>query len=162
VHGLAWMDHQWGDMGGSSVRGWTWMALQLDDHADLSLVNERATSTRYAFRRWTMALLPGGRQVFVPQAIIMPLGTWRSPTTRTLYPSGWRVRVPALRLDVVVQPTVHDQEMSDPFTVLGHHTTYWEGSCTVVGTHAGHPVRGKAYTELTGFSPPPPEPQASH
>ena len=105
VHGIAWMDHQWGSSAGDAVRGWDWMALQLDDHTDLSLTNER---TAAGVVRWAMALLPDGRQVFVPGAIIVPLGRWRSPTTGIVYPSDWRVRVPGLRLDVVVRPTVRD------------------------------------------------------
>ena len=154
VHGTAWSDHQWGDMGGSSVKGWDWMALQLDDGTDLSIVNERPAS--FTQSRWAMAQLPDNRQLFMPGATITPLGQWRSPHTGTLYPSGWRVRVLRLRLDVVVQPAIHDQEMVDNYGVHGYRSSYWEGSCTVTGTRAGHVVRGKAYTELTGYNAPPP------
>jgi predicted secreted hydrolase len=153
VHGLAWMDHQWGSSAGDAVRGWDWMALQLDDQTDLSLTNERTTA---GVVRWAMALLPDGRQVFVPGALITPLGRWRSPTTGIVYPSGWRVRVPGLRLDVLVRPTVRDQEMADSLVVSGYRSSYWEGSGTVAGTRAGHRVTGKAYTELTGYGTPPP------
>ena len=48
-----------------------------------------------------------------------PLGSWRSPHTGIRYPSSWRVRVPRLGLDVVVRPTIEDQEVTDPFAVLG-------------------------------------------
>lgn len=158
VQGIAWMDHQWGDMGGSSVRGWDWMALQLDDHTDLSLVNERTTNPRYRFSHWTMAMLPDNRQMYVPQATIIPLGVWHSPSTGIVYPSGWRVRVSKLQLDVIVRPTVRDQEMYDTFMVSGYRSSYWEGSCTVTGIRAGHHVTGKAYTELTGYGQLPPMP----
>jgi len=67
--------------------------------------------------------------------------------------------VPALQLDVTVTPTVRDQEMWDPFAVMGYHSSYWEGSCTVVGTRAGHRVTGHGYTELTGYGSRPPSPQ---
>ena len=153
VQGLVWMDHQWGSSTGDAVRGWDWMALQLDDHTDLSLTNER---TAAGVVRWAMALLPDGRQIFVPGALITPLGRWRSPTTGVVYSSGWRVRVPGLRLDVVVRPTVRDQEMADSLAVSGYRSSYWEGSDTVAGTRAGHQVTGKAYTELTGYGTPPP------
>lgn len=153
VHGVAWADHQWGDMGGSSVRGWDWMALQLDDHTDVNMVNERPAI--FSRSRWAMALLPDNRQIFMHDAIITPLGHWRSPHTGTVYPSGWRVRVPHLRLDVVVRPTMLDQEMVDSYIVHGYKDSYWEGSCTVSGTRDGRPVHGKAYTELTGYGTPP-------
>jgi predicted secreted hydrolase len=160
VHGIAWMDHQWGDMENSSVHGWDWMALQLGDHTQINMVNERAGSPTYPFRQWAQALLPNSRQVFVPTDVtITPLGRWRSPHTGTLYPSGWHVRIPRLQLDVVVRPTMRDQEMVDRISVSGYRDSYWEGSCTVVGTRAGHRVSGKAYAELTGYGSPPPATQ---
>lgn len=157
VAGTAWMDHQWGTMSASNVTGWDWMEMQLGDHTDLSLVDERPASVLDA--RWTMALLPDGRQQFVPQAIITPLGRWRSPHTGVTYPSGWRVRVPKLRLDVVVTPTIPDQEVWDGYAVGGYRQSYWEGSCTITGTRAGRRITGKGYTELTGYGTPPPAPQ---
>jgi len=151
VHGVVWNDHQWGDMGGSSVKGWDWMALRLSDGTDMSLVNERPATAPYA--TWAQALLPDNTQRFVRQAIITPLSTWKSAASGVTYPAAWRVRVPRLKLDVVVRPTVADQEMTDT-GFLGFRKSYWEGSCTVTGTRDGRPVSGKAYTELTGYDTP--------
>ncbi len=148
VQGTTWNDHQWGDMGGSSVKGWQWMALQLGDGTDLSLVNERPASAPYA--TWAQALLSDDSQRFVREAVITPLGSWRSPVTGTTYPMGWHVRVPRLGLDVTVRPTFPDQEMNDN-GFLGFKKSYWEGSCAVTGTRDGRPISGKAYTELTGY-----------
>jgi len=152
VHGVVWNDHQWGNMGGTSVRGWDWMALQLGDGADISLVNQHPDTFRDS--RWAQALLPDGAQRYVRDATITPLEHWRSPVTGITYPSAWRVRVLSLRLDVVVRPTIHDQEMVDSYGSIGVSSSYWEGSCTVTGTRAGHKVSGKAYTELTGYGAP--------
>ena len=152
VHGVVWNDHQWGNMGGTSVHGWDWMALQLNDGADISLVNEHPAN--FADSKWVQALLPDNTQRYVHDATITPLAHWRSPTTHITYPSEWRVRVPSLRLDVVVRPTIHDQEMVDSYGSIGVSSSYWEGSCTVTGTRAGHAVSGKAYTELTGYGAP--------
>ncbi len=157
VHGIAWNDHQWGNMQQSNVIGWQWMALQLSDGADVSLVNERPHTS--IDNDWAQGLLPDGRQVYTPRATITVLDHWRSPVTHTVYPSLWRVRVPALRLDVTVRPTIHGQEVIDRFAVNGWLFSYWEGSCTITGTRAGHPVGGKAYTELTGYGAPPTIPQ---
>src|ERR671936_1637342 len=107
------------------------MSLQLYGQTDLSLTYDR---TAAGVVRWAMALLPDGRQVFVPDALIAPLGRWRSPITGVVYPSGWRVRVPGLRLDVVVRPTVRDQEIADSLMVPGYRSSYWEGTGTLVGT----------------------------
>jgi len=87
-----------------------------------------------------------------------PLGQWRSPTTHTVYPSGWHVRVPSLKLDVIVHPTVKDQELVDSWSVMGYRTAYYEGNCTVSGTHAGHHVSGTTYTELIGYGVPSQQP----
>ncbi len=152
VHGVVWNDHQWGNMGGTSVRGWDWMALQLNDGADISLVNEHPDTFRDS--RWAQALLPDNTQHYVRDATITPLEHWRSPVTHIVYPSAWRVRVPSLQLDVVVRPTIHDQEMVDSYGSIGVSSSYWEGSCTVTGTRAGHKIGGKAYTELTGYGAP--------
>lgn len=148
VHGVVWNDHQWGDMGGSSVKGWQWMALQLNDGTDMSLVNERPAGVPYA--AWAQALLPDDTQRFAREAIITPLALWRSPASGVTYPMGWRVRAPRQGLDVVVRPTFSDQEMVDR-GFLGFKKSYWEGSCTVKGTRDGRPVAGKAYVELTGY-----------
>jgi len=152
VRGVVWNDHQWGNMGGTSVHGWDWMALQLSDGADISLVVEHPNTFRDS--RWAQTLLPDNAQHYVHDVTVTPLAHWRSPTTHILYPSAWRVRAPRLRLDVVVRPTIHDQEMVDRFGSIGVNSSYWEGSCTVTGTRAGHAVSGKAYTELTGYGAP--------
>lgn len=146
VQGIAWMDHQWGTWPALSLAGWTWMALQLDDGADISLVNENPATLPQS--RWAMGLLPDGRQVYVPDATITPLGSWRSSHTGVRYASGWHVTVPRLHLDVLVRPTVRDQELVDRWGDSRFFSSYWEGSCVVTGTRAGHRVTGKAYTEI--------------
>ncbi len=157
VRGIAWNDHQWGNMQQSNVIGWQWMALQLSDGADVSLVNERPYTS--IDNDWAQGLLPDGRQVYTPRAVITVLDHWRSPATHTVYPSLWRVQVPALWLDVTVRPTIHDQEVIDRFAVNGWLFSYWEGSCTIMGMRAGHRISGKAYVELTGYGAPPTIPQ---
>ncbi len=154
VHGIAWMDHQWGNWNQAMVLGWDWMGIQLGDHTALNLMNQRVLDAGPV--QWTMTQLPDGRQRYEPQVSITPLGHWRSSVTGVTYTAGWRVRVPDLRLDLIVRPTVADQEMWDPFVVLGYHSSYWEGSCTVSGSHDGRPVSGLAYVELTGYGAIPP------
>ncbi len=148
VHGVSWMDHQWGRWSTRSVTGWTWMGVQLDDGTTVDLAVGR-THTGIAGGSGATALLPDNRQVTVTAVTISPLGTWRSPRTGTTYPSGWHVVAPSLRLDLIVHPAVRDQEVVDTNALV--HESYWEGSCTVTGTHAGRPITGKSYTELVGY-----------
>ncbi len=58
------------------------------------------------------------------------LGTWKSPASGAVYPSGWRVRVPSEGLDVTITPLLRDQELIDQQL----HVAYWEGDCDLSGT----------------------------
>lgn len=156
VHGIAWMDHQWGRWSAISVqaptiRDWQWMGMQLNDGTGINLAVQ---DTDRGPLGGAAVLLPSNRQMSFQGVQITRLGTWRSAATGTLYPSGWRVRIPRLRLDVVVRPTLRDQELVAGFPVFGYRLNYWEGDCTVTGTRAGQPVAGATYTELIGFGSP--------
>jgi predicted secreted hydrolase len=60
------------------------------------------------------------------------------------YPSGWRLRVPSLSLEVAVQPVLADQELRGT-------PRYWEGAVDVGGTRAGERLGGRGYVELVGY-----------
>ena len=64
---------------------------------------------------------------------------------RVRYPSGWRVRVPSLSLDVAVHPVLADQELRGT-------PRYWEGAVDVSGTRAGASLGGRGYVELVGYT----------
>jgi predicted secreted hydrolase len=162
VQGTIWMDHQWGTWPRGDLRpigwdGWQWMGLRLADGTNIDLTNIRASGG--GLLRGAAVLHADNTQSALVLGVVMtPLGSWRSPRTHILYPSGWRVQIPAERLDVRVYPTVRDQEMvygGPPAAYLGE-TTYWEGDSVVSGWHAGHAVQGAAYTELMGYGWPPP------
>ncbi|MES4793043.1 MAG: carotenoid 1,2-hydratase, partial [Chloroflexota bacterium] len=75
-------------------------------------------------------------------------GRWRSPHSGGDYPAAWRVRVPAAQLDVLVQPTIPDQELHSN-NVGG--VTYWEGAVIVTAppnAPAPERVTGRGYVEL--------------
>jgi predicted secreted hydrolase len=61
------------------------------------------------------------------------------------YPSGWRVRVPSLALEVAVHPVLADQE-------LRTSPRYFEGAVDVSGARDGRPLRGRGYVELVGYA----------
>jgi predicted secreted hydrolase len=74
-------------------------------------------------------------------------GTWKSPHTGGVYPSGWRLRVPSAALDLVLVPTVRDQELAN----LAGGTSYWEGAVDVNDARSGEHL-GVGYVELTGYA----------
>lgn len=146
VSGISWLDHQWGNWSWASGGGWTWMALQLDNGTQLSLFDVRAGSKHV---RGVSALLANGTLKTVKGLRITSTGSWRSPHTGAVYPSGWIVTIPALGASLTVRPKVLDQEVVAPSQPQG---SYWEGSGRVSGTFEGKHVTGYTYTELTGYA----------
>jgi predicted secreted hydrolase len=57
--------------------------------------------------------------------------------------------IPTLHMNLRVEPTVLDQEVSVPNQKAG---SYWEGSGRVTGVFEGKHVTGLSYTELTGYA----------
>jgi predicted secreted hydrolase len=75
------------------------------------------------------------------------LGSWKSPHTGGTYPSGWRVRVPGAGIDVMLSPTLADQELAN--TTGG--VSYWEGAVDARDPVTQRPL-GVGYVELTGYA----------
>jgi predicted secreted hydrolase len=73
-------------------------------------------------------------------------GSWKSPHTGGTYPSGWRVRVPSAGIDLMLAPTVLDQELA----LTSSGVSYWEGSVDIRNA-SGAPA-GVGYVELTGYA----------
>lgn len=151
VTGQAWFDKQWGDFLVFAQGGWDWFALQLDDGSDLmlSLVRDASQTVRLAYGT---VVDPAGRATHLraEQFHVEVLGRWPSPRRGAIYPSGWRIVVPAAELDVRVTPVLLDQEfVAEEAAGL----TYWEGQSLVRGTRGGQPIGGLAYVELTGYAP---------
>jgi RND superfamily putative drug exporter len=150
VEGTAWFDHQWGDFIAVGGGGWDWFAVNLDDGTDLTMSLVRAADGSYPLVYGTL-VRPDGSVVHLPQDAfeVLPTGTWQSPRTGAVYPSGWEVSVPGEGLWIDLTPTVADQEL-DTRTTTG--VVYWEGSQIVQATRDGRPLGGQAYVELTGYA----------
>ncbi len=152
VEGTAWFDHEWGPGGlPEKLAGWDWFAIQLSDGTELMLYRLRQTdgsdspfSSGTFFASDGTARPLGGSDFRVEAA-----GRWVSPATGAVYPSGWKLRVPSLALELSVAPSVKNQEL---VTRKSTRVTYWEGACSVAGTRGGRPVEGKSYVELTGYA----------
>ena len=151
VEGDSWMDHEFGsDELEADQRGWDWYAFQLDDGRELMLYVLRQKDGGITPQSSGSLVARDGRvrhlrlREFQTQA----LGTWKSPVSGAVYPSGWRVRVPGEGLDVTITPLLRDQELIDQQL----HVAYWEGDCDLSGVDRFHPVRGAAYVELTGYA----------
>jgi predicted secreted hydrolase len=148
------MDHEFGS---SQLRddqvGWDWFSIQLDNQMELML---------YQIRRQDGSIDPysSGTMIFADNTYrhlpfktfqIEVLEGWRSQKSGATYPSKWRVRVPDSQIDLLLTPTVKDQEL---ITKESTRVTYWEGSVKIVGEYQGNPIKGLGYVELTGYAKP--------
>ncbi|HEX8720982.1 MAG TPA: lipocalin family protein [Pyrinomonadaceae bacterium] len=149
--GTAWMDREFGTWKTTDgQRGWDWFSLQLEDETELMVYHIRDRHERPSpFSSGTFVDAEGGRTHLAREDFeVEPAGHWRSPHTGAVYPSGWRLRVPRLGVDVSVTPALKDQELDTRGTTM---IVYWEGACAVAGVRDGKSVAGRAYVELVGY-----------
>jgi predicted secreted hydrolase len=147
VHGLAWLDREWGSGSlGPQETGWDWFGLQLGDGSCLmfySLRDRNGTEDPYSAGTWVES--DGrSRPLARDEVHIQVLEYWTDPGG-VRYPSRWRLVAPALGLDVTVHPVLANQE-------LVTSPRYWEGAVDVSGTRGGRPLAGRGYVELVGYA----------
>ena len=149
VSGASWLDREWStSVLGPDQSGWDWFALQLDDGRELMFFRLRRKDGRMdSFSTGTLVEANGQtRRLRWNDVEMQPLGEWVSPQTRDRYPAGWRLRLPAEKLDLTVTPKIADQEMR--LTVR-----YWEGAVAVNGRASDRTISGQGYLEMTRYEP---------
>jgi predicted secreted hydrolase len=147
VSGLSWLDREWSTSSlGAGVVGWDWLALHLGDGSDLTLYRlRRADGSATPESAGSLVATDGSVRRFASGEIEMtPRGTWDSPLGGS-YPAVWRVRLPAIALELEVEPLVANQELA--LTVR-----YWEAPCGRAGAVPGG-LAGEGYLEMTGYAP---------
>jgi predicted secreted hydrolase len=156
VHGLAWLDREWGSGGlGADEAGWDWYALQLDDGSALMFYALRDRDGRrdvHSAGTWVPAS-GTARALSSAEVDIAVTDEWRNSSGER-YPAGWRIRAAALGLDVSVHPVLADQELQTA-------ARYWEGAVDVSGERAGRRIGGRGYVELVGYAPATETPRAA-
>jgi predicted secreted hydrolase len=150
VSGQAWMDHQWGNFVSLAGAGWDWFSLQLANSTQYMLYVIRDTAKR-AIAVVGTAVAPDGTAHEIPseQIQIQATGSWTSPHTGGVYPSGWKIALPLEGLSLVETPELGDQEL---VTAQSTGVAYWEGAVWISGQASGRAVTGEGYTELTGYA----------
>jgi predicted secreted hydrolase len=148
VRGTAWLDREWSTSALSDGQvGWDWFALQLSDGRDVMVYQlRRADGSPDPLSKGVVVQADGSARTLPLDAFeVEPTGSWASPIDGSVYPSGWRVRLPSEGLDLVVDPVLQDQELEVSFR-------YWEGAVDVTGSADGTEVTGRGYVELTGYA----------
>ena len=152
VHGLSWMDHEFGTTFlEPSQQGWDWFSLQLDDGTDIMVyVLRRQDGTQDPHSGGTV-ILSGGTVIRLTSGDqrLIPGRIWVSPTSGARYPVEWDLVIPGVDLELHVRAAVDGQELH---TAESTGLTYWEGAVEVSGTRADQPVTGRGYLEMTGYS----------
>ncbi|MCY1082295.1 lipocalin-like domain-containing protein [Archangium lansingense] len=152
VTGQSWMDREWSSSAlGQEQVGWDWFSLQLSDGSELMVYQlRRRDGTADPFSAGTLVPAQGEPvRLSLEDLRLEVTDTWKSPHSGVEYPARWRLAVPSRGLTLDITPALADQEL--PVTVR-----YWEGSVRFSGTHAGQPVQGRGYVELTGYGDTPP------
>ncbi|HEY2276362.1 MAG TPA: lipocalin-like domain-containing protein [Steroidobacteraceae bacterium] len=147
VQGLAWLDREWGSGGlGPGEAGWDWFALELDDGTALMFYALRARDgSRDPHSAGTWVEASGEAHGLASAAVDIGVTDHWSSAEGVRYPAGWRIRVPALALDVTVRPVLADQELKTT-------PRYFEGAVDVSGARAGRALGGRGYVELVGYA----------
>ena len=126
--------------------------MQMTDGSDVMLFQLRRKDGSIDPHSSGSFIEPSGRTSRVTGAMT-PGRRWTSPIktggVAATYPVEWSVRIPEAALDLRVRAVVDDQELRTPDST---GVTYWEGAIDVTGTHAGTPIRGRGYLEMTGYA----------
>jgi predicted secreted hydrolase len=154
VQGTSWMDHEFGSAQLRDYQvGWDWFSIRLENGIDLMLYQLRHRDGKIdPYSSGTIIFSDGSqRHLPVKEFQIEVLDQWKSKKSGATYPSGWRVKVPKDQIDLLLTPTVKDQEL---ITESSTRITYWEGSVRIEGKYGNIPVKGLGYVELTGYAKP--------
>jgi len=149
VRGESWMDKETGSsqLAPDQV-GWDWWSLRLADGRDLMLYVLRRAGGGVSFRTGTLVGRDGRVRVLAPgEWSVRAVGTWRSPASGAVYPSGWEIAVPGEGVRVDAVPEVRDAEN---VSSLVPGLSYWEGPVRLTGGEGRH--AGDGYVELTGYA----------
>lgn len=147
VTGTSWKDHEFSTSAlGSDALGWDWFGLQFDDNRELMIGQIRLAEggKEPAFGGLLINADGSTHHLNSDDFTIKATGSWTSPHTGAIYPSGWEVSVNDENGDTInftVTPLMEDQELHSGAIA------YWEGAVRLAGD-----VTGYGYAELTGYA----------
>ena len=147
VSGQAWMDREWSTSAlGEHQVGWDWFSIQLDDDTELMFYRLRQKNgSGDPHSAGTFVDANGQSQRLASTDVeLTPLDYWSAPDG-VRYPIRWQLNIPSKALSMEVSAYVLDQE-------INHSVRYWEGAVSAHGVHAGRPVAGNGYLEMTGYA----------
>ena len=149
--GVAWMDHEFGSSAlRENQQGWDWFSVQLDNDTELMLYQIRTTSGAPDVTSSGSLVTSSGDVIHLTrdEFVVRPLRRWKSSRSGAVYPMGWSIAIPKLKIRMRIDPVLDDQEL---VTRSSTRVTYWEGACNVNGSFENVSVSGRSYVEMTGY-----------
>lgn len=146
VSGYSWMDREWSTSALSEdQKGWDWFALQLDDSTELMYYQMRKNDgSPDVYSKGILIENDGTSRTVKKEDLVLEVtDNWTSPSGEK-YPSGWRLQIPSMNIDLKITPSVKNQLMNVSIR-------YWEGSVMIEGIKNNLNLSGKGYAELTGY-----------
>ena len=128
VSGYSWMDREWSTSALSEdQKGWDWFALQLNDSTELMYYQMRKNDGSPDIYSKGILIEKDGtsRAVKKEDLVLEVTDNWTGPSGEK-YPSGWRMKIPSMNIDLKITPSVKDQLMNVSIR-------YWEGSVMIEG-----------------------------
>ena len=148
VAGLAWLERAWGavPIGGEGQIEFDRFVLQLDDDREMMIfqLHRRDGSAAPAVTGLLISAVGEIYRLGRRDLNLQVTHEWRSPIDGARYPAGWRLQLPYAKINLVLRPTVANQEMN--FILR-----YWGGTVAFSGDVGGQPVTGSGYAELRGY-----------
>ena len=144
VTGRSWLDRQWGPTPDDPSLHWTWMNLNLPN-GDAVAIWDTLTDT--GENSWATVMHRDGSHEIVAVEPVAERADqfWASPTSGQVYPTRWRIKIPALRANLTVDLTGTDnQELAQ-----GDNGRL-EATAAFTGTYQNTNVSGKNYVEMIG------------
>lgn len=144
ISGVSWFDRQWQNQKLGPPNGrWTWMDLNLSNDMRISLWD--ADNLKGKADAWVTVIDKNGKHII---AKLTPLKQdasdyWHSDESGYSYPTKWRVQVPELEIDLVVNAKPQAQEVNGT-------SARYEGASSISGTVKGEKVKGNCYVEMVG------------
>lgn len=142
VHGIAWIDRQWGQFNPNNGEKYTWMSLQLSNGMGLNLWNIFNTANQIpdtSTYRFCTVYENDSTTSLVNNFTLERLKFQFTSDNQKCYDQKWRLTYG--NVDLILTATQISNEVQLPFR-------FFEGSMDITGTVGGTPVTGAGYVEL--------------
>ena len=139
IHGIGWIDKQWGDWNNEGYRSWDWFSIQLENNEELNVFKIYDLNTGEPINPQINIMHKDNKTEVITSFAVTALEQWTDPATGRKFPQKWKLTIPEKNIELIITSTL-DNQLIIP--------TLWEGSCTVTGWYGNEQVSGYAYTEL--------------